>query len=40
MLHGNEHVLVGPVIPNTQDKVWGIALISQLLQDAVHGIAL
>ena len=40
MLHGSEHVLIRPVISNTQHKVWCIALISQLLQDAVHSVAL
>lgn len=40
MLHSSEHVLVRPVVSNTQHKVWCVALVSQLLQDAVHGIAL
>lgn len=40
MLHGDEHVLIRPIIPNAQHKVWCIALVSQLLQDAVHSIAL
>ena len=40
MLHGGEHVLVRPVISNAQHKVGCIALVSQLLQDAVNSVAL